>query len=284
MMNTTTPTASPTHKDHRRRQEELLRRLLGVLAADPHVLGLAAGGSYVRGANDAFSDLDLHCYLRDEERSGRLETHERVSALAPTLSVLYLYDRQGLYLYEDGVRLDLSYERPSVVPAHGPAGMQILLDPDGVLGRDFGTARVAQARAHPRFWQAGDPGYVTWFLWMFRQIYGWTKRGAQGGERALSKLASAADSIHQVRTSLTEMRLWTLDEPYNLAAADPDFAAHLAGTYPHLVPDELLAATRGLLSAYERVCPDYCVKAGTPYPAAKVSALHRLLDGFDQLT
>jgi hypothetical protein len=261
-----------------------------VLAADAHVLGLAAGGSYARGTNDGFSDLDLHCYLRDEERTGREAIHKRLSALAPTLSVLDLYDRQGLYLFEDGVRLDLSYEPPSAVPLHfhrarSGARWPVLLDPEGILARAYGrdSEHAPEHCAHPRWWQAGDPAYVTWFLWMFRQIYGWTKRGAQGGERALSKLFSAADSVHQVRTSLAEMRLWTLNQPFNLAAADPELAGDLARTYPHLVPDELLGATRALLAAYERICPDYCAKAGVHYPADKIGALHQVLDEFDRL-
>jgi hypothetical protein len=79
------------------------------------------------------------------------------------------------------------------------------------------------------------------------------------------------------------MRLWTLNQQYNLAAADPDLAADLARTYPHLTPEELCGATRALLAAYERVCPDYCANAGTPYPSEKVAALHRVLDEFDLL-
>jgi hypothetical protein len=282
--------AALSHDDLRRRQEAVLRHLIDLLATDPHVLGLSAGGSYVRGTNDGFSDLDLHCYLRDEERTRRHAIHEWVSALAPTLSVLYLYDRQGLYLFEDGVRLDLSYEPPSAVPLHlhragSGARSPILLDPDGVLAQAHGRDPEygPEHRAHPRWWQAGDPAYVTWFLWMFRQIYGWTKRGAQGGERALSKLFSTADSVHQVRSSLAEMRLWTLNQPFNLAAADPELAADLARTYPHLVPDELLGATLTLLAAYERICPDYCAKAGVHYPAEKIGALHQVLDEFDRL-
>jgi phosphopantothenoylcysteine decarboxylase/phosphopantothenate--cysteine ligase len=43
---------------------------------------------------------------------------------------------------------------------------------------------------------------------------------------------------------------------------------------------ELRAA---VLAAYERICPDYCAKAGVPYPAETVAALHRVLDEFDVL-
>jgi predicted nucleotidyltransferase len=283
MSDTTSPTGA-THDAHRARQERLLERLLALLVADPRVLGVIAGGSYARGANDAFSDLDLHCYLRDEERTGREEIHRAVAALGPTLSVLYTYDRNGLYLYDDGVRLDLDYLPPSAIATRVQGGTTILLDPDGVLARDLGSVHRHEHRVHPRWWEPGDPAYVTWFLWMFRQVYAWTKRGAQGGDRALAKLTSAADSIHQTRTSLTELRLWTLDQPYNLAAADPALAEALARTYPHLVPDELLGATRALLAAYERVCPDYCAKAGVAYPVEKVVALHRVLDELDRLS
>ena len=279
----TTGTTTVTHDDLRRRQAALLARLIEALAAEPHVLGLAAVGSYARGANDGFSDLDLHYYLRDEARTGREHVHAHVAALAPTLSVLYLYDREGLYLYRDGVRLDLSYEEPSRAPR---SGMPILLDPDGALARarEAGAAPTPEHRAHPRYWQGGDPAYATWFLWMFRQIYGWTKRGAQGGERSLPSWPAPPTRCTRPWTSLTELRLWTLDHPFNLAVADPKLAADLAGTYPHLVPDELLAATRILLAAYERVCPDYCRKAGVSYPTEEVTVLRRVLDEFDRLS
>jgi hypothetical protein len=265
------------------RQEELLRRLLALLAADRRVLGVAAGGSYARGGNDAFSDLDLRCFLRDEHRAGREEIHRDVAALAPALSALYLHDRNGLYLYENGVRVDVDYLGPGAIATSNPAQTKVLLDPDGVLRRDLGSAHRRARAPHPPWWEPGDPGYVTWFLWMFRQVYAWAKRGAQGGERALSKLFNAADSLHQTRMSLTAMRLWTLDHPDDLAALDPRMADDLTRTYPRPVAEELCAATRALVAVYERVCPDYCAKAGVAYPAEKVAALRRVLDEFDLL-
>src|SRR5258707_7770 len=130
------------------------------------------------------------------------------------------------------------------------------------------SARVAP-RAHPKSLGAGDSAYVGWFLWMFRQIYAWTKRGAQGGERGFDKLAAAADSLRGVRASLVEMRLWTLDRGDYLARLDPDMAARLSDTHTRLVPTELLTATLTLLTEYERVCPLYCSKSGVAYPAER---------------
>jgi hypothetical protein len=51
--------------------------------------------------------LDITCFLRDEERSTQPEIHAGVAKIAPTLSVLYLYDKHGLYLFGTGARLDL---------------------------------------------------------------------------------------------------------------------------------------------------------------------------------
>jgi len=51
----------------------------------------------------------------DDCRAGVTALLEQIGQLAPTLSVLYLYDQDGLYLFENGVRLDLTYKRRSEV-------------------------------------------------------------------------------------------------------------------------------------------------------------------------
>ena len=84
--------------------------------------------------------------------------------------------------------------------------MLILHDPRDVLATEFGAGVRRAPRAHPKYFAAGDSAYVGWFLSMFRQIYTWTKRGAQRGERGFDKLAAAADSLRRVRASLVEMR------------------------------------------------------------------------------
>lgn len=69
------------------------------------------------------------------------------------------------------------------------------------------------------------------------------------------------------------MRLWTLGEWDFLLAADPEFAARLAKTYPRFEPREVIECAHLLLTAYEYACPLYCKKVGTVYPADKVNAL-----------
>jgi predicted nucleotidyltransferase len=65
-------------------------------------------GSYAKGQNDAFSDLDIEAYFTDDARTGASALHKCMSEVAPTLSVLYLYDQNGLYLIQNGVRVDLT--------------------------------------------------------------------------------------------------------------------------------------------------------------------------------
>lgn len=181
------------------------------------------------------------------------------------------------------MRLDLTYKPPSLIRVDSSDGVLILHDSRDVLATEFGADFRPARRAHPKYFAAGDSAYTDWHLWMFRQIYAWTKRGAQGGERGFDKLAAAVDSLHQVRASLVEMRLWTVDRGDYLARLDPDIVARLLDTYTRLVPTELLTATLILLTEYERVCPLYCSKSGVAYPAEKVAILRRVLADFDQL-
>ena len=63
------------HDGHRRRQQEVLRAVVALCREDAQVLGVTVAGSYARGENDAFSDLDMECYLVDEARTGVAELH-----------------------------------------------------------------------------------------------------------------------------------------------------------------------------------------------------------------
>jgi predicted nucleotidyltransferase len=271
------------HSEHRRSQDEILRAVLRVCAADPNVLGVTATGSYARGQNDGFSDLDVAVYFADDGRTGSAALHKQVSEVAPTLCVLYLYDEDGLYLFHHGVRLDLTYKPRGAVRIDPSEDARIIHDPEGVLTRELGTQYRPTPPSHPRFFEMGDPAYVRWFLWMFRQVYGWAGRAAQGDRRAFDKLFDAAASLQVIRTSLLEMGRWTLGSRDYFGVADPITAAELVQTFGPLVPSEVQAATRLLLGVYERICPAYCERAGIDFPVDDVARLRRVLDELDAL-
>ena len=277
----------PDHSEHRQRQEAILAQVLSILEHDRRVLGVVATGSYARDQQDAFSDLDIGCYLRDEERTGRAELYDRLGEIAPLLCCLWLYDLHALYLFENGVRLDLDFCRPGDIEKDTDFqawNTRLLHDPDGVLAKSLRLTDRLPPAEHPRWFRPGDTDLVDWFFWMFRQIVCWAKRGAQGGYRAYDKLSSAADSVNQVRTRLVEMRLWTLGYYDYLGRADSECAKRLAYTYPHLTSDDLIACSMLLLDEFERICPAYCEKAGIVYPAHKVQVMRGLAREFERLS
>jgi hypothetical protein len=269
-----------THDEHRRRQEAILQAALGILTGDQRVLCVIATGSYARGEHDAFSDLDLGCYLRDEPRTGLHALRERVGAIAPLLAHMWLYDVNALYLFENGVRLDLDFYKPSELekPTHLRATTRILHDPDGSLaGAPFLVDELGPGQ---RWFDPQSPIAVDWFFWIFRQIVCWAKRGGQGGPRAFDKLSAAAASLSELRAHLTDMILWTLDEPYYLSQADPEAAQRIARTYPRLEAEDVIDCTLRLLDEYERIAPACYRKAGLPCPAHRLEVLRERLDEF----
>ena len=90
-------------------------KTLGILRNSHRVLAAGISGSGARDKLDAFSDIDILCYLRDEERSGLHETLSKVADQAPLLCRMWLYKVNGLFLYEDGVRLDLDVHPQSAL-------------------------------------------------------------------------------------------------------------------------------------------------------------------------
>ncbi len=273
------------HDQHRKLQQEIVNQVLTILKNDEHVLGCVLAGSLARGEQDAFSDLDLACYLHDEKRTGREEIFDQVGRIAPTLWQLWIYDIHALYLFENGVRLDLDFCKPSDLsnPSEVYTDIVIAYDPDGVLCQLIPKVPILQPAEHPKWFEPGDAAMIDWFFWMFRQVVCWAKRGAQNDLRAFDKLTNAMNSLAEIRTRLVEMRLWTLGFKDYLGRADPNLALRIAKTYPHFEVSEIIHCAKLLLAEYEIVCPAYCQKAHSNYPARKVEIMHQLIHEFEQL-
>jgi predicted nucleotidyltransferase len=273
------------HNEHRRLQQAILDQVLLILKNDLQVLGLVFAGSYARGEHDAFSDLDIACYLRDEERTGREQLYERIAEIAPTLWHLWIYDKHSLYLFENGVRLDLDFYKPSDLahPSEVYTNTVIEYDPDGILQKSLSKSNVLQPAEHPKWFKPGDPAMIEWYFWMFRQVICWAKRGAQDDYRSYDKLTNAINALADIRKGLVEMRLWTLGVKDYLSRLDPSFASRIAKTYPRFQTDEIIDCSKLLLKEYEYVCPIYCQKANAKYPTRKVEIMHGLIAEYEQL-
>jgi hypothetical protein len=272
-----------THADCRRGQAAVLDQVLRILGSDPRVLGVAIAGSCSRGENDAFSDVDVGCWLREESLPGRQELYDRIGAIGPLLCRLWIYDKHSLYLYESGVRLDLDFLKPSdlAAPTHVYGDTRIVYDPDGALARALSREPAPCPAPHPKWFEPGDPDMLDHFFWMARQIVCWAMRGAQGGPKAYSKLSSAVSSLAEVRTRIAEMRLWTLGVQDYLERVDPVCAEHLAQTYPHLEGGDIVRCARLLLDEYERIGAEYCAKSGAAFPSRKVGVTRALVASFE---
>jgi predicted nucleotidyltransferase len=266
-------------------QDDVFHSAMNILTSSDHVLGVIAIGSYARDEQDEFSDIDLICYLREDERIGWRDLYDRIRDMLPVLWHGWLYDQNALFLFENGARLDVDFCKPCEIEKINeiPSEKKILFDSEGVLQESVLLEKTPKSAEHPAWFEAGDPSFVHWFFWMFRQVVCWAKRSQQDKQNSYDKLANAVDSLTQIRTRLIEMRLWTLGEWNYLKVADSHFAASLAKTYPHFDPQEVIACAHELLSAYEFACPMYCQKAGTMYPAEKVSVLKELLSAFEQI-
>ena len=273
------------HSEHRKLQQEILNQALSLLENDEHVLGCVFTGSYARGEQDAFSDLDMACYLRDEERTGRKELFDQVGKIAPTLWQLWIYDLNALYLFENGVRLDLDFYRPSDLsnPSEVYTDAVIKYDPDGILRQLLSKVDTPRPAEHPKWFEPGDPAMIDWFFWMFRQVVCWAKRGAQKDHRSYDKLTNAISSLADIRTRLVEMRIWTSGTKDYLGRADPNLALRIAKTYPHFQAGEIIDCAKLLLAEYEYICPAYCQKANAIYPTRKVEIMRRLIKEYEQL-
>jgi hypothetical protein len=269
------------HEDFVKLQDETLWQVVNLLKTEPAVVGLVLYGSLVDGLNDAFSDIDLICYLSASDESTLISIIGRIERIHPLLSRLWIYGKNSLFLFRNGIRLDLDLLPQDEIGNLQADRMKILYDPLGKMSAGIPAKKVIPP-PHPRYFQQGE-ALTDWFFWMFRQVYCWVKRGAQNRDRAFEKLYAAFMSLNEMRQTLMEMRRWTLGTNENWQEADSAFTAMLAGTFSSLNPDDMLETARALLAAFEYACGAYCAKCGIMCPNEKITTIRTLLDIFDTL-
>jgi hypothetical protein len=95
-----------------------------------------------------------------------------MAKIAPTLWHLWIYDKHALYLFENGVRLDLDFCRPSDIAQTTEVYTDTVIeyDPDGALNTSLPKWNTPLPAEHPKWFEPGDPAMIDWFFWMFRQV------------------------------------------------------------------------------------------------------------------
>lgn len=119
-------------------QERLLRRSEEVLRSDPRILAAWLAGSFASGRADAYSDIDVHCCVDDEELDGLRDVgwKEVLARITPTVMATPFPPSGpvgGYSLTPDWTHIDLVFHSRSAVPA-GPDGpLRPLFDRTGEL-------------------------------------------------------------------------------------------------------------------------------------------------------
>lgn len=123
------------------RQQQLLEATVRTLEAEPVVAGAWLGGSYGQGVGDDYSDVDVHCYVADDDLVA-IETNGRelIDAITPSVMCRQLGSAElgsvgWAVITPRWDHLDLWFTTRSNVERRGGAGpgTRVLLDREGLL-------------------------------------------------------------------------------------------------------------------------------------------------------
>lgn len=268
------------HTDFKKLQSQTQNDVLDILKKNNQVLGVINTGSIVQNENDSFSDIDIECFMKDEKMTGVKDLVYKVEKISPLLSRLWIYDKNGLFLFENGVRLDLNFYKPSEISSFNRHFAKILFDPKEAIQSGLNKNIIPDEYPHPR-WDPDEFEYLHWYFWMFRQVYCWTKRGQQKTYKSFDKLNIAIDSLSKIREGLIGIRLWLHGSRNYLSEVDSNFTSKLQSTYSHLDPKDILKCTRLLFDAFKQLVKPYCEKRDIDYPTHKIEIMEKMFNIFD---
>lgn len=245
--------------------QTVVDRFVTACQADERVVAAFLGGSYARGAADAFSDLDLYLITTDEAHqdfvAGRAAFIRRLGE--PVF--LENFDRPDIvfFIFADGVEGELGLGHAShFTDIHG-GPYQILLDKQGLLaGAVFPDHQPAQAEQREK---------------LRRQIYGfWHElshfitalgRGQlwwAGGQ--LEALRGICVNLARLKQNFAEAEVG--EEPYfKLEKAIPiEALSALRATFCPIERGALLQAVLVILRFYQTLAADLARAHGLDYP------------------
>jgi hypothetical protein len=141
---------------------ELLSSIIAKLSLIRDLLGLAAGGSFVHGPMDQYSDLDLNVVVHPRRATAVMETRRQIAESLGELLVAYTAEHIGLpqmlvCLYANGpIHVAMNFVTPEEF-ALGPERPVILWDRDGTLeealcGHQTTSSGIDWQWIEDRFW------------------------------------------------------------------------------------------------------------------------------------
>lgn len=238
-------------------------------------------GSHARGEESSFSDIDIGFVFSNPKRPKREEIFNKVTNLYPSLCSLWLYDKQGLFLYDNGIRLDLDFLTPKDLSEWDLTKVKLVHDPKNKY-KSQTQKQVSKTKPAPKpKWRDEDGDMIDWFFWMFRQTYCYIRRGETNEKRYFNKLYSAHTSLNSIREKLIEMKVYLNGDWDYMSKIDKDFADKMGSSFSDFNPNNIAKATQTLFDLFEKTAKAYCKNTNRNFPEKKVVAMQRLFDEFD---
>lgn len=143
--------------------EDLIERAKHVLSQDDRVLGVWLVGSYGRGTDDPFSDIDLWVVVKPDDVESFCDDWPKISdEIAPTVFRRPIGRRIFNHITPDWLRFDVSVGTPDAIGNRTRSTAMPLYDPDG-LSADLGE---------PGAPKQPDPGRVEAITLEFLRVLG----------------------------------------------------------------------------------------------------------------
>ncbi|MFI5732584.1 aminoglycoside 6-adenylyltransferase [Kribbella sp. NPDC051587] len=251
------------------RYDVMIQRAREVLPADDRVLAVYLIGSYATGAEDRFSDLDVHLVVTDAS-IGWFEEHwdDVLRDLAgPTVFTERLGTLAGgLGITPDWLHLDLIAHPLASFDRFQYDGVRVLFDRDGTLFPD-GDQRAEHGRPGTAYWPDGVVQMFLYFLGNLVTVLGRDERvvANQGVGVVRDQLIRLMLAERGVRRTGGAKRLNALLSAEQRAVLE---GVPAAGSDP----TDVIAANQYLCREMLRRGKALALETGAPWPAEFVDA------------
>lgn len=264
-------------------QRNTIKAVSEILKNYQSVLGFALVGSHATDNNTSFSDIDFVVIFATEDRQDLQDIFDKICEIFPTLSTLYqLFDQESLILFTNGVRLDISFLKPSKFSDWILKDVKILHDPQGIISaRKEQTIAYSEPAPKPK-WNEEEGSYIDWFFWMFRQAYCYAYQSKMSKEKSFEKLDSAISTVSSIRTKLLETLFYVRGRKDYLSNLSSELDSQFKQTLSIRNADDVLYVTREMVKIYTEIIKMYCDKDNLDFPSEKIQTLLTLFDEFDQ--
>jgi predicted nucleotidyltransferase len=243
----------------------ITKRFVNACQVDERVVAAFLGGSYARGTNDVYSDLDFGLIITDETYEYFLEDREAFILLLGEPVFLEDYYGDGadfvFSIFSDGTEVELALGRESHFNHIHTGPYKVLLDKKGILvGIVFSWDQPTQAeqietlrRMTSWFWHDLSHHFIT--------------------PMARGELWSAYGAIEDMR--LTCVNMARLQQNFSAKAEGYEKVeqtlpveqlAPLQASFCLMERDDMLQAALTIVRFYQELAPQLAQAHGIPYP------------------